>query len=186
MAKLFYRYSTMGAGKSMEIYRIAENYKRQNKKAICLVPEIVGEIKSRTGLKVSSIPIREHTFLTDIIEYLPVDCILVDEVQFLTKEQVLDLVEIVDTQYIPVICYGLKNDFKNDLFEGSKYLLIYADKIEEIKTTCYFCNRKATMVMRIEDGKPVYEGEQVKINKDDYLPVCRKHWFKGKELKSEI
>ncbi len=177
MAKLFFRYSTMGAGKSMEIYRIAENYKRQGKNVLCFVPEIVGKIKSRTGLETPAMPIKEHTNIVKIVkQHANVSCVLVDESQFLSQKHIFQLVDIVDMCNIPVICYGLKNDFKNELFEGSKYLLLYADKIEEIKTTCYFCNRKATMVLKIENGVPVYKGKQIQV-KANYLPVCRKHWF---------
>lgn len=178
MSKLFFRYSTMGAGKSMEVCRIADNYKKQGKKVICLVPKIVGKIESRTGIKVSAIKIAEDTDIGRIVkDNRPLDCVLIDEAQFLNRKHIFQITCVVDTYGIPVICYGLKNDFQNGLFEGSKYLLLYADKIEEIKTTCYFCNRKATMVLRMENGKPVYQGEQVKIGQSDYLPVCRKHWF---------
>lgn len=176
MAKLFFRYSSMGAGKSLEIIRIAENYKRQNKEVLCLVPDIVGEIKYRIGVSIPAISIKQDTDIKNVVT-TPISCVLIDEAQFLTKDQVIDLTTLVDLYDIPVICYGLKNDFQNELFEGSKYLLLYADKIEEIKTTCYFCNNKATMVLRINNGKPVYEGRQVEIEKTNYLPVCRKHWF---------
>jgi len=171
----------MGAGKSLEIFRIADNYQRQNKKVLCFVPEIVGEIKSRVGITTPSIVINNDTDIIKILQdNLPLHCLLIDEAQFLNKKQILQLVTIVDTYDIPVICYGLKNDFRNALFEGSKYLLLYADKIQEVKTTCYFCNKKATMVLRIKDDKPIYKGEQIQIERKgdtDYLPVCRKHWF---------
>ena len=105
-------------------------------------------------------------------------CVLIDEAQFLKKEHVLQLIKIVDELNIPVMAFGLKNDFRNELFEGSKYLLIYADKIEEMKTICWFCPHKATMNLRIHNGKAVYEGEQVQIGgNESYYPVCRKHYF---------
>lgn len=176
----------MGAGKSLEIFRIADNYQRQNKKVLCFVPEIVGEIKSRVGIATPSTVVKKDTNIIKIVQdNLPIHCLLIDEAQFLNKRQVMQLIVIVDTYGIPVICYGLKNDFKNELFEGSKYLLLYADKIEEIKTTCYFCNRKATMILRIKDGEPVYEGSQIQLekkSKQDYLPVCRIHYFHPKGL----
>jgi thymidine kinase len=129
IAQLFFRYSTMGAGKSLEIFRIADNYQRQNKKVLCFVPEIVGEIKSRVGIATPSTVVKKDTNIIKIVQdNLPIHCLLIDEAQFLNKRQVMQLIVIVDTYGIPVICYGLKNDFKNELFEGSKYLLLYAVK----------------------------------------------------------
>ena len=109
-----------------------------------------------------------------------VDCVLLDEGQFLKKHHVLELTEIVDSCGVPVIVYGLKNDFRNELFEGSYYLLIYADKIEEIKTICW-CGRKATMVARVKDGRIVREGDQIMVGGLDlYVPLCRKHYNDGR------
>src|SRR5690606_2795265 len=102
-------------------------------------------------------------------------CVLIDEAQFLNKEHVLQLTRIVDELNVPVMAFGLKNDFQNQLFEGSYNLLIYADKNEEIKTICWNCDRKATMVIRYRDCKPVNEGEQIQIGgNEDYKPVCRR------------
>ena len=109
-----------------------------------------------------------------------IDCVLVDECQFLKKHHVQELVEIVDSCECPVMCYGLKNDFRNELFEGSQYLLVYADKIEEIKTICW-CGRKATMVARVSDGKIVRSGDQIVIGGNDmYVSLCRKHYNDGR------
>ena len=109
-----------------------------------------------------------------------IDCVLVDECQFLKKHHVLELVEIVDSFDVPVLAYGLKNDFRNEMFEGSYYMLIYADKIEEIKTICW-CGRKATMVARVAGGKIVKQGEQVMIGGNDmYISLCRKHYNDGR------
>ena len=106
--------------------------------------------------------------------------VLVDECQFLKKHHVQELVEIVDSYETPVLAYGLKNDFRNELFEGSYYMLVYADKIEEIKTICW-CGRKATMVARIVDGKFVKTGEQILIGGNDmYVSLCRKHYNDGR------
>ena len=103
---------------------------------------------------------------------------LIDECQFLNKQHVYDLARVVDELGIPVMAFGLKNDFQNELFEGSRYLLLMADKIDEIKTICQFCSKKATMVLRTENGKPVYEGDQIQIGGNEtYIPVCRKHYF---------
>ena len=96
----------------------------------------------------------------------------------MSKQNVYDLARLVDEYDIPVMAFGLKNDFQNELFEGSKYLLLLADKIEEIKTICQFCSKKATMVLRTENGKPVYHGEQIQIGGNEtYIPVCRRHYF---------
>ena len=103
---------------------------------------------------------------------------LIDEAQFLKKHHVLELAKVVDELGIPVMTFGLKNDFRNELFEGSKYLLLYADKIVEMKTICWFCKHKALMNLRVHNGKPVYEGEQVQIGgNESYYPVCRRHYF---------
>ena len=185
MAQLYYRYSSMNAGKSIEVLKIAHNYEEQNKRVLIFNSEMDDRygkavVASRIGLKRQAIPYNSETSIIQIIQEnlvdtKPIHCILIDEGQFLTEKQVMELTQIVDYMNIPVIVYGLKNDFKNDLFEGSKALLIYADKIEEIKTICWFCDRKATMVLRVLDGKPVYTGEQVLIGgNDNYIPVCRK------------
>ena len=106
--------------------------------------------------------------------------VLIDEVQFLKKHHVLELVEIVDSFEVPVLAYGLKNDFQNELFEGSYYMLAYADKIEEIKTICW-CGRKATMVARLVNGNIVKQGEQIVIGGNDmYVSLCRKHYNDGR------
>ncbi|MDE7493511.1 thymidine kinase, partial [Streptococcus agalactiae] len=104
--------------------------------------------------------------------------VLIDECQFLSKKNVYDLARVVDDLDVPVMAFGLKNDFQNNLFEGSKHLLLLADKIDEIKTICQYCSKKATMVLRTENGKPVYEGDQIQIGGNEtYIPVCRKHYF---------
>ncbi len=96
----------------------------------------------------------------------------------LSKKNVYDLARVVDDLDVPVMAFGLKNDFQNNLFEGSKHLLLLADKIDEIKTICQYCSKKATMVLRTENGKPVYEGDQIQIGGNEtYIPVCRKHYF---------
>ena len=167
MAQLFFKYSTMNAGKSIELIKVAHNYEERGKRVLVFTPAIdtrsgVGIIESRIGLKREGVPVEDDTNLLSILirenEKHEVSCVLVDECQFLKKHHVEELVEIVDTMDIPVMCYGLKNDFKNELFEGSYYMLVYADKIEEIKTICW-CGRKATMIARIVDGKHVKEGD---------------------------
>ena len=135
-------------------------------------------VSSRIGLRRNAIPVFDDTNLFEMVKAHPerLYCILVDEVQFLQKEHVIQLTRIVDELGIPVMGFGLKNDFQNELFEGSRYILIYADKIEEMKTICWFCHKKATMNLRVDaNKKPVYTGDQIQIGGNDtYYPVCRK------------
>lgn len=183
MSKLFYTYSTMSAGKSLEIIKVAYNYQDQNKPVLIMNSSLdsragKGFVWSRTGFKMPAINFNREDNIKDIVlsqEVKPL-CLLIDEAQFLEKGQVLQLTELVDDHGIVVMCYGLKNDSFNSLFEGSKHLLVYADKITELKTECWFCNKKATMNLRFdENGDPVYSGEQIEIGGNErYLPVCRK------------
>lgn len=140
-----------------------------------------GKVSSRIGLSSPAKLFNQHTSLFDDIstEHArePVHCVLVDESQFLTREQVYALSEIVDKLDIPVLCYGLRTDFRGELFTGSLYLLAWSDKLVELKTIC-FCGRKASMVLRLDqDGRPYNEGEQVVIGGNErYVSVCRKHY----------
>ncbi len=182
MAQLYFRYSTMNAGKSIEVLKIAHNYEEQGKNVLLFTSELdnrygKGFVASRIGMKKEAIVFNDKTDFKQIVQMQEkeIHCILIDEGQFLTGQHVLDLTQIVDYMNIPVIVYGLKNDSQNNLFEGSLNLLIYADKIEEVKTVCWFCNKKATMNLRIIDGKPNYSGKQIQIgDNQNYLPVCRK------------
>lgn len=183
MAQLYFRYGTMNSGKSVEILKVAHNYEEQGKRVMIFTSMLdnrygQGYVASRIGLKREAIIVDESTNIRKAVEMnkegMP-NCVLVDEGQFLRRHHIIQLTEIVDDLGVPVIVYGLKNDFSNRLFEGSEALLLYADKLEEIKTICWFCDRKATMVLRVKDGKPVYEGEQIQIGgNDSYMPVCRK------------
>lgn len=185
MAQLFFRYGAMNSGKSIEILKVAHNYEEQNKRVILMTSAVddragVGMIASRIGLERTAIPITHETNLYDIIKATDpkAACVLIDEAQFLQKHHIFEAARVVDELHIPVMAFGLKNDFRNELFEGSKYLLLYADKIEEMKTICWFCHKKATMNLHYIDGKPVYEGDQVQIGGNEaYYPVCRKHYF---------
>ena len=161
MAQLYYKYGTMNSGKTIEILKVAHNYEEQGKSVVIMTSaidtDIFGFIKNQT-----------------IKPY----CVLIDEAQFLKRHHVYDLARVVDELDVPVMTFGLKNDFRNELFEGSKHLLLLADKIEEIKTICQYCSRKATMVLRTQAGKPVYDGEQIQIGgHETYISVCRKHYF---------
>ncbi len=189
MAQLYYRYSTMNAGKSIELIKVAYNYEERGKNVMCLVPSVddrygKGMITSRIGIQREALVCNEETNILDL--YIredakkKIDCVLLDECQFLKKHHVQELVEIVDSFDVPVLAYGLKNDFKNELFEGSYYMLVYADKIEEIKTICW-CGRKATMVARIVDGQIVKQGDQILVGGNDlYVSLCRKHYNDGR------
>ncbi|MBO1003717.1 thymidine kinase [Pseudogracilibacillus auburnensis] len=182
MAKLFFYYSTMAAGKSMEIIKVAYNYEVQGKKVVAITSKLdnryeSGKIWSRAGFEMDAYTFDVHTDMKDLVlsmETRPTS-VLIDEAQFLNKKQVIELTDLADDYHITVMCYGLKNDSFNNLFEGSESLLIYADNIKELKTECWFCHKKATMVLRFdEEGYPVYEGAQIEIGGNEkYLPVCR-------------
>jgi thymidine kinase len=180
LAKLYFRYGTMNSGKSIEVLRTAHNYEEQGKKVLLFTPSVddrsgTGIVASRIGMQKHAIVIKDDIDMVQIALQERPNCILIDESQFLHKSQVEQLVRIVDELDIPVIAYGLRADFLGDLFPGSYQLLAIADKIEEIKTICWYCNKKAIMNMRLDNGKPVFHGEQIKIGgNESYLPVCRK------------
>lgn len=192
MAQLFFKYGAMNSGKSIEILKVAHNYEEQFKSVMLFTSAIdnrdqVGYVSSRIGIRREAIPIFEDTDIIGTVIAAPKKpaCILIDEAQFLSKHHILELARIVDELNIPVMAFGLKNDFQNELFEGSKYLLLYADKIEEIKTICWYCHKKASMNMRIVNGKPVYTGEQIQIGgNESYYPVCRFHYFHPNKQRS--
>lgn len=185
LAQLFYHYGAMNSGKSIEILKDAHNYEEQGKSVILMTSGLdtrtgVGNIASRIGLEREAYPIFSETNLFEEVQKIDADaaCVLIDEAQFLQKHHVLEAAKIVDELNIPVMTFGLKNDFRNELFEGSKYLTLYADKIVEMKTICWFCRKKAIMNLRVHDHKPVFEGEQIQIGgNESYYPVCRNHYF---------
>ena len=188
MAQLYYRYSTMNAGKSIELIKVAYNYEERGKHVLTLVPAVddrfgTGVITSRIGLQREAMLVQDDTNILELFmrenEKNKIDCVLIDECQFLKKHHVQELVEIVDSLEVPVLAYGLKNDFRNELFEGSYYMLIYADKIEEIKTICW-CGKKATCNARYDDHGIIKEGAQVVLGANDkYIALCRKHFKEG-------
>ena len=187
MAKLYFRYGAMGSSKTANAIMVQYNYQERGQNALMLKPcldnrdgdRVVG---SRSGLSAPCAFVEElHQY--DISTY---DCIIVDEAQFLKKEQVQQLVDIVDQYNIPVICYGLRADFQGNLFEGSTWLLAWADTIEEIKTVCW-CGRKATCNARISNGKVIKVGEQVVLGgNESYVALCRKHWASGELAPMEV
>lgn len=185
MAQLYYKYGTMNSGKSFEIIKVAHNYEEQGKPVLIYSPavgarESVYRVGSRVGFEREAIPVEKSTNLFDNVKEQVaasgrIYCVLIDEAQFLMRHHILELTRVVDELNIPVMAFGLKNDFRNQLFEGSYNLLVHADKIEEIKTICWYCDRKATMVIRFRDGQPVNSGEQIQIGgNEDYKPVCRR------------
>ena len=180
MAKLYFRYGAMGSSKTANAIMVQYNYHERNQKVLMVKPRLEtrdGErtIRSRCGLQTECRFVEE---LTDT-DLTGCDCVIVDEAQFLTKEQVEYLVHIVDDLEIPVIAYGLRADFKGNFFEGSKWLMAWADTIEEVKTICW-CGKKATCNARVVDGKVAREGEQIVLGgNEQYVSLCRKHWRAG-------
>jgi thymidine kinase len=180
LAKLYFRYGAMGSSKTANAIMVRYNYLERGGRALMLKPRLDtrdGErvVRSRSGLSAPCAYVEELDGL-NVREY---DCVIVDEAQFLTREQVLKLIEIVDEADVPVICYGLRADFQGKLFEGSACLLAWADTIEEIKTVCW-CGRKATCNARVQDGRVVKEGEQILLGgNEQYVSLCRRHWQRG-------
>jgi len=186
MAQLYFYYSAMNAGKSTALLQSSYNYQERGMRTLVYTAEIddrfgSGKVSSRIGLSSPAFLYNVETQLHDEIAaqhaQQPVHCVLVDESQFLTREQVRALSDVVDNMDIPVLCYGLRTDFRGELFVGSQYLLAWADKLVELKTICH-CGRKASMVLRLDaHGKPFSEGEQVVIGGNErYISVCRKHY----------
>ena len=184
MAKLYFRYGAMGSSKTANALMVEYNYYERGKKALLVKPKLDSRdgdytIRSRIGLAKEGILLEQLTAMSDE-DLKKFDCVIVDEAQFATKAQVEFLVHIVDDLEVPVICYGLRTDFRREFFEGSLWLMAWADKIEEIKTVCW-CGKAATCNARIgEDGHMVREGEQVMMGGNDrYISLCRKHHMLG-------
>ena len=186
MANLFFYYSSMNAGKSTTLLQASFNYHERGMKTLLLTVVFdnrfgEGKIASRIGLEAPALLFDAKTdmcaLILDQMTKGKVDCVLIDEAQFLTKDQVWQLSDVADKHNVPVLCYGIRTDFQGELFEGSKWLLAWADKLNELKTICH-CGRKAGMVLRVdENGTPVLEGAQVEIGGNDrYVPVCRRHF----------
>lgn len=186
MAQLYFYYSAMNAGKSTALLQSSYNYRERGMNTFVLTAAIddragIGKVASRIGIETDAYAFNNDDDLSEIIKKQhntqKQHCILIDEAQFLSKEQVKQLTYIVDRLDIPVLCYGIKTDFQGELFQGSHYLLAWADKLIELKTICH-CGRKANMILRLdEEGRPVREGAQVEIGgNDSYESVCRKHF----------
>ncbi len=180
MAKLFFYYSAMNAGKTTHLLQSSHNYRERGMQTLILSSSLddrfgQGVVKSRIGIESPSIIFNQKENIFDLVkEHDHVNCILVDEAQFLNKAQVYQLTEIVDKLNIPVLAYGLRTDFQGELFEGSQYLLAWADELRELKTICH-TGKKATMVVRIDDaGKAIKSGAQIQIGGNErYVSVSR-------------
>lgn len=186
LAQLYFYYSAMNAGKSTSLLQSAYNYNERGMRSVIFTASIddrdgQGKVSSRIGLSQAADIFSRQCDLFSIIEAKlaagPIHCILFDESQFLTKAQVKQLCRVVDELNIPVLCYGLRTDFLGEPFEGSLYLLSWADKLVELKTICH-CGRKANMVVRTdEQGNALSSGSQVEIGGNErYVSMCRKHF----------
>ena len=189
MAKLYFYYSAMNAGKTTTLLQSAHNYRERGMRVAILTPKLdhragSGVVASRIGLTAQGVAFDrdadlELAITNDIAAHGKLDCVLVDEAQFLTRSQVWQLSEVVDELRIPVLCYGLRTDFRGELFEGSQYLLAWADELTEIKTICH-SGKKATMTVRVDDeGRAVQQGPQVEIGGNErYVSVSRAEFKK--------
>mgnify|MGYP000426593183 CR=1 FL=1 len=189
MAKLYFYYSAMNAGKSTVLLQSSHNYHERGMKTLLLTPVINqrdggGKIASRIGLTKDAKSFKQEDDLYRLVnsthEQAPIACVLIDEAQFLNRLQVEQLAKVTDKTGIPVLCYGLRTDFQGNLFPGSAALLGWADNLIELKTICH-CGRKATMNLRTDaEGNPIKEGEQVEIGgNESYVAMCRKHFVEA-------
>jgi thymidine kinase len=197
MAKLYFYYSAMNAGKTTLLLQSAHNYRERGMNPLLFTPaqddrHTAGVIKSRIGLESDAVGFAAEADLFESVKKRlseqNIHCVLVDEAQFLTRDQVFQLTEVVDRLNIPVLCFGLRTDFQGELFEGSRYLLAWGDRLEELKTICH-TGKKATMVVRLDDnGYALREGSQVEIGGNErYVSVSRKEFkdvfFAGKQIR---
>ena len=186
MAKLYFNYSTMNAGKSTVLLQASHNYRERGMETYLLTADFDG--RSGTGKIASRIGIEEKADIygqsddlfakiSTRLDQGPVDCVMVDEAQWMTKDQVWQLARAVDDLDVPIMCYGLRVDFRGELFPGSATLLALADEMREVRTICH-CGKKATMVIRVDaDGNAVTQGAQIEVGGNDrYVSLCRIHW----------
>lgn len=183
MAKLYFHYSTMNAGKSTLLLQASYNYRERGMRTLLLTAALddragAGRIASRIGISDDALTFAGDTDLFALVAGADAPaCVFVDESQFLTREQVWQLARVADDLAIPVMCYGLRVDFRGELFPGSAALLALADHLREVRTICH-CGRKATMVIRRDaDGRAITEGAQVQVGGNEtYVSLCRRHW----------
>ena len=182
MAKLYFRYGTMDSAKTMNLLAVAHNYRKQGKRVLLLKPRLddrfgVNTIVSRSGLEAHADVLVGETQVLAPAMFRGIDCVLIDEAQFLSPQVVEQLRRITIEPGVPVICYGLRTDFQTRLFPGSQRLLELADSIEEVKVTCQFCHKKATFNLRMVNGEAVIDGPQVQLGAEEqYAPVCWHHY----------
>jgi thymidine kinase len=195
MAKLFFRYSAMDAGKTLDLLKVSYNYKDRGQNTLILTSVIdkragLNKVKSRTGFDCEALSTTIDDNIYAVVEqYIKTNqiaCILIDEIHFFSIEQINQISDIVDYLKVPVICYGLRSDYCGRAFASSAQLLAIADNIEELKTICH-CGRKATYNMLVRNDKAVKEGNPIVVDDDDlkekaskYISVCRLHWKQGK------
>lgn len=187
MAKLYFRYGTMDSAKTLNLLAVAHNYRKQGKRVLLVKPRTdtrFGEtmIASRSGLSAEADLVIDEDTRLDPRAFEGVDCVLVDEAQFLAPAVIDDLRRITIRPGVPVICYGLRTDYRTRLFPGAARLMELADAIEEVKVTCQVCTRKATCNLRLVDGRAALDGPTVQIGGDEqYVPVCWRHWDEAVE-----
>jgi thymidine kinase len=183
MAKLYFRHGTMSSAKTLNLLAVAHNYRSQGKRVLLMKPRLddrfsAAAIVSRAGLEAQADVLLEPNTTLDPARFDGLHCVLVDEAQFLSESLVEQLRRISLVMNVPVICYGLRTDFRTHLFPGSKRLMELADAIEEVKVTCQWCNRKAVFNMRLVDGKPTRQGPQVLLGAEEsYVPTCCRCYF---------
>lgn len=178
MAKLYFRFGTVGSAKTLNLLAVAHNYRQQGKRVLLVKPELDTRfgrenIKSRAGLEMAADILVTATTNLLLQDYEGIDCILIDEAQFLASHIIEQLREITLFHNIPVICYGLRTDFRTELFEGTKRLMELADSIEEVKATCHFCNKKSIVNLKHVDGVASLDGPTVQLGAEEkYFPAC--------------
>jgi thymidine kinase len=186
MAKLYFHYSTMNAGKSTMLLQASYNYQERGMRTVILIAAFDeragrGRVSSRIGLESEAIPFEGKDDLFELIERLhaeaPLSCVFVDEAHFMTSEHVWQLAHVVDRLDLPVMVYGLRTDFRGKLFPASQELLAIADELREVRTICH-CGRKATMVVRLDsEGHVLHHGAQIEVGGNEkYVSLCRRHW----------
>lgn len=195
MAKLYFYWGAMNSAKTMALIASAYNYRERGLKVIIFKPKIDNreaseiKIKSRCGIESDAIPYDAFydfsQIINDLIKFDKIDRIFIDESQFLTKKQVIGLSDVVDNLGISIVCYGLKNNFKGELFEGSKWLFSFSDEIKKISSVCW-CGEEAEFNARVINGEVIKEGNEIQIGGNDiYSSLCRKHWKSGQVFRDK-
>lgn len=182
MAKLYFRHGTMDSAKTLNLLAVAHNYRKQGKRVLLLKPALDDRygrerIASRSGLHADADMLVSSDAVLEKATFVGIDCVLVDEAQFLAPSVIEQLRLVTLELDIPVICYGLRTDFRTELFPGSARLMALADSIEEVKVTCQYCGKKAVFNVRHVGGAAVIDGEQIALGEQEYAPVCGKHYI---------